>query len=212
MIVECCGEELELLPEKAIFWPARRMLLVADLHLGKAATFRAHGAPVPEHATYDTLDRLSCLIDQKKPDCVSILGDLFHARESVRGAPRDAFLDWRKRHENVSVNLIVGNHDRRALGESDEFGPWLQDALIGPFHLAHYPNEAENYVLAGHIHPGFRLAMRGFPAECLPCFWFSERVAVLPAFGTFTGMARIEPLSGDCVYLVANRDIVPVRL
>ena len=41
------GEQLDLLPEKAIWWPRRRTLLVADVHCGKDATFRAMGVPVP---------------------------------------------------------------------------------------------------------------------------------------------------------------------
>jgi len=40
------GEELLLLPQRALWWPAQKTLLVADLHFGKAATLRAHGIPV----------------------------------------------------------------------------------------------------------------------------------------------------------------------
>ena len=32
---------LKLLPERAVFAPAAKTLFVADLHLGKAATFRS---------------------------------------------------------------------------------------------------------------------------------------------------------------------------
>jgi hypothetical protein len=34
------GEKLGLFAERAIYWPARSTLLVADPHFGKAATFR----------------------------------------------------------------------------------------------------------------------------------------------------------------------------
>jgi len=36
--IEHCGQTLWLLADKAIYWPARRALLVADLHIGKAAS------------------------------------------------------------------------------------------------------------------------------------------------------------------------------
>jgi len=39
--------EVVLLPERAVWWPATRTLLVADLHLGKCETLRANGAPMP---------------------------------------------------------------------------------------------------------------------------------------------------------------------
>ncbi len=33
------GKPVQLLPERALWWPAGQALFVADLHLGKAATF-----------------------------------------------------------------------------------------------------------------------------------------------------------------------------
>ena len=41
------GEAVELLPERALHWIRERTLFVADVHLGKAAAFRAGGVPVP---------------------------------------------------------------------------------------------------------------------------------------------------------------------
>ena len=46
--MELAGEQMDLLPERAVWWGARGALLVADVHLGKASTFRARGLPVPE--------------------------------------------------------------------------------------------------------------------------------------------------------------------
>ena len=67
---------------RSAFWLERRWLVVADLHFGKAATFRALGVPVPHGTTSDTLSRLSDLIDRMQPNTVVFLGDLFHAREA----------------------------------------------------------------------------------------------------------------------------------
>lgn len=56
--IEHCGQTLWLLADKAIYWPARRALLVADLHIGKAASYRALHQPVPRGTTAATLARL----------------------------------------------------------------------------------------------------------------------------------------------------------
>lgn len=212
MTFECRGELLELLPEKAIYWPAREMLLVADLHIGKAATFRAFGAPVPESPTYETLARLTALVEAKKARSLAILGDLFHAREATQGAPRQAFLDWLATHSTLEIKLVVGNHDRRAMSALAEFGEWADAVEETPFRMAHHPSEHELYTLCGHIHPGYRLVAPGYRSECLPCFWFGKHYAVLPAFGSFTGLGRIEPSEGDGVYLIANSEVIRVQV
>jgi metallophosphoesterase superfamily enzyme len=49
--IVAASRELRLLPQRALLDTASRSLMVADLHLGKAATFRAHGLPVPSGTT-----------------------------------------------------------------------------------------------------------------------------------------------------------------
>ena len=51
--------EIVLLPGRAAVLPASATLLVADLHLGKAATFRKAGIPVPEGSAQRDLARLA---------------------------------------------------------------------------------------------------------------------------------------------------------
>ena len=80
-IVEVAGERLELWPERAAHWPRRRMLLVADPHFGKAATFRALGVRVPHGTTEGALARLDALVTRLAPARIEFLGDFLHARE-----------------------------------------------------------------------------------------------------------------------------------
>jgi hypothetical protein len=40
-----------MLPDRATWWPAERVLFVADVHLGKPATYSALGQPVPKGTT-----------------------------------------------------------------------------------------------------------------------------------------------------------------
>ena len=57
------GETLWLLPQRAVYWPRAGALIVADVHFGKAATFRAGGIPVPGGTTAEMLRRLSVALD-----------------------------------------------------------------------------------------------------------------------------------------------------
>jgi uncharacterized protein len=44
----------------------------------------------------------------------------------------------------------------------------------------------------------------------LPCFWFGKYVAVLPAFGSFTGTYTVLPKQGDRVFVVADTAVIEV--
>ena len=72
--------EIVLLPGSAAVLPASATLLVADLHLGKAATFRKAGIPVPEGSAQRDLARLADLVVRHAVRRLLVLGDLFHAR------------------------------------------------------------------------------------------------------------------------------------
>ena len=61
------GETLTLCAERAVYWHARRMLLVAGPHFGKAASFRALGVRVPRGTTIGTLGRLDAVSFQSRP-------------------------------------------------------------------------------------------------------------------------------------------------
>src|SRR6478752_4291038 len=71
------GEQVTLHAERALFWPRGRTLFVADVHLGKAAAFRAGGVPLPRGATASDLARLTRLVTTTGATRVVILGDFF---------------------------------------------------------------------------------------------------------------------------------------
>ena len=206
------GELLWLLPGRAAFWPRTSTLLVADAHLGKAATFRRAGIPVPQGTTERNLARLSALVTASAAQRIVFLGDLVHDAPAQRAASA-AFVRWRGRHQALQVVLVRGNHDRRA---SDLSGLWNVHVVAEPFiehglALCHTPQAVDGcYGLSGHIHPGVRLNGRGRDSLRLPCFWFTQTHAVLPAFGDFTGLADVVPGSGDRVFVDAGPSIVAV--
>lgn len=213
-VTTIAGEELELHPERAVYWNRRRMLFVADPHFGKAASFRKLGVFVPKGTTNEGLSRLDALIERLSPQQIIFLGDFLHAKEGRNAETFAALATWRSMHEAIEMRLVRGNHDRRAGDLPVDVGiPSFDGPLIEPpFALAHHPVAvADHYVLAGHIHPCAVLTGAARQREKLPCFWFGKDVAVLPAFGDFTGCAVVDAAEGDSVWVVAA-DVVRVPL
>ena len=211
------GQTLHLAPERAAYWAEGRTLLVADAHFGKAATFRAHGIPVPHGTTADNLGRLDALIARWPVEAIVFLGDFLHAKEARAVVTVDAIARWRRAHAHVRMTLVRGNHDARAGDPPESLGIDVVDEshVVGPFSMRHHPTPCDRgYVIAGHLHPGFRLGGRGGDGVRLPCFWFGgeqgSRVGVLPAFGAFTGTWLVDALPDDHVYVVAPDAVHPV--
>lgn len=211
--IEVLGEQLVLLPERAVFWERTATLLVADAHWGKAATFRAGGIPVPRGTTLDGLARLDAMLERTSARRIVFLGDYLHARQGRSPTTLQALAEWRVHHPDIQLTLVRGNHDRHAGDPPPELGLGCADPPViePPFAFAHYPDPvAGGYVLAGHLHPGVHLVGRGRQRERLPCFWFRSEGAVLPAFGDFTGLAAVTPGTGDRVFVVASGQVVEI--
>ena len=212
--ITACGEALRLLPERAAYWERARTLLVADAHFGKAASFRALGVPVPEATTASALGRLDACLARTGARRIVFLGDYLHAREGRAPRTLDALARWHRANAAVELVLVRGNHDRGAGDPPDETGIRCVEAPLveSPFVFTHHPTRStDGYVLSGHLHPGAPLEGAGRQRERLPCFWFGSRNAVLPAFGEFTGLADIEPESGDRIWVVAGDAVVEIE-
>jgi DNA ligase-associated metallophosphoesterase len=214
VLLDVAGEQLRLLPERAVFWPSACALVVADLHWGKAAAFRSAGIPIPGGATRRDLDRLDAAIVRTGARRLVVLGDLFHARAGRVATRTLADLRrWRGAREALEIQLVRGNHDRHAGDPPADLRINSLDApaFLPPFVLRHEPRVSDaGYTLAGHVHPGIVLAGRGLFRERLPCFVVAERMAVLPAFGSFTGLGMVTPEEGARVFVVAEDEVVEV--
>ncbi|MBA2626692.1 MAG: ligase-associated DNA damage response endonuclease PdeM [Gemmatimonadales bacterium] len=215
LAIELGGESVRLLPERAIYWERAHALTVADLHWGKAATFRAAGVPIPAGTTADDLARLDRTLARTAARRLILLGDLYHARAGHRAeTTRTAASAWRARHPDLDVLLVRGNHDLRAGDPPADLGVTVVDAPhpATPFELRHEPGVSESgYTLAGHIHPCYVMSGAGRQWERLPCFVVGARAAILPAFGSFTGTVRCETRSSDRIYVIAGDDVLAVR-
>ncbi|MBS7565928.1 ligase-associated DNA damage response endonuclease PdeM [Mucilaginibacter sp. Bleaf8] len=208
------GQELLLLPEKAIYWQQQKALIVADVHLGKVGHFRKSGFAVPAQLAGDDLVCLTRLIDKCHPEKIWFLGDLFH---SDMNADWDAFAAWRRQYDHIQMQLIVGNHDIIDEKHYHELDISTHDELqVGPFLMLHHPqncdslNQHNQYVFCGHIHPGVKLVGRGRQSVTLPCFAFGERQVILPSFGKFTGQVSVRHERTDKVFGVLKDRVIEV--
>jgi len=213
-VIDChiAGERLVLLPERAAYWPAKETLLVADFHLGKAASFRHAGIPLPSGTTTENVERLGRAVDRTHARHVVFLGDFLHSAEGRAPRTFERFAAWRAERSSIALTLVRGNHDRKAGDPPEGWKVTCMDAgaTLGPFVLNHEPGPSRGgYALAGHIHPAVRLSGEG-EALRLPCFWFARRHGVLPAFGAFTGSAVVRPREGDQVFVIAEQEVLKV--
>jgi uncharacterized protein len=211
--IDLLGEPCILMPEGALYFPQRALLLVADTHWGKTAAFRARAIPIPEGSLVDDLARLGRVILRSGARRLVVLGDLLHARAGRSPHILALVTSWRVGHLNLEIVLVRGNHDRGAGDPPTEWHmqPVDEPLVVPPFLFQHTPAPAPGgYVIAGHLHPGVMLSGRGGQRLKLPCFWFGSAMAVLPAFGSFTGTAVVHPRAGDRVYVLADGHIQSV--
>jgi DNA ligase-associated metallophosphoesterase len=213
--IRLAGEDTLLHPTGTLYHSASQTLLVADAHFGKAVSFRKLGVPVPRGTTTGTLAKLDTAIADTGARSVVFLGDFLHSVRSHAPGTLATLQAWREGHPDLSLTLVRGNHDDRA-GDppaSLRFDVVDEPLPLGPFALCHHPRPMPGaYVLAGHWHPCISVGGRAFERLRLPCFWLGDdsgqlpgqAVGVLPAFGHFTGMHRIEPRAGDRIFPIAD--------
>ncbi len=213
VIETIASEQVHLLPERALYWPARRMLMVADIHFGKAAAFRAQGIPVPHGTTAQNLASLDSLLGSWPIDTIVFLGDFLHARAARAPATLAAIAMWRARHPDLRLILVRGNHDRHAGDPPSELliEPVNEPYHLAPFSFCHHPDlPAPGFVIAGHVHPVYRLSRRGDSVR-LPCFVLGPTSLILPSFGAFTGGFVVTPATDERIYLAVDDVVLPVR-
>lgn len=213
--IDCCGQTLHLHPLRGVYWEEARTLLLADLHLGKAAHFRRAGIAVPAAVSTTDFERLHQLLATFRPARVLLLGDLFHSRYNQVW---EQFVNFTTTHAAVSFELVPGNHDILSRQQYEQARLELHppELLEGPFRFSHHPWLAAEapatpgYNLAGHVHPCVRLRGSGGQQLRLPCFYFGRHGGILPAFGAFTGCADVEVRAGDRVYVLTEDSVLAV--
>ncbi|WP_332810897.1 ligase-associated DNA damage response endonuclease PdeM [Sphingomonas sp.] len=179
------GHELIALPQGALFWPARRALLVADLHLEKASWFARLGQMLPPYDSIATLADLTALVTVTRAEEIWCLGDSFHDRHGCDRLPQRARTMLTALTQSTRWTWITGNHDP---GIADHCGgAVVEEAEIDGLLLRHEADPIESKPeLSGHFHPKLRISHRGRQVS-RRCFVATERKLILPAFGALTG-------------------------
>lgn len=179
------GHTLHALPQGALFWPARRALVVADLHFEKASWFAKFGQMLPPYDSIATLADLTALVTATAPVELWCLGDSFHDSAGSRRLPARAQAMLRDLTARVDWVWVTGNHDHAL---DDAFGGRIIDeAEVDGLILRHQADPADRRPeLSGHFHPKLRVAVRGRNVA-RRCFVASATKLILPAFGALTG-------------------------
>ncbi len=168
----------------ALFWPERRLLAVADLHLEKGSGFASRGRLLPPYDTAATLLAVSAAIERHDPAVVVCLGDSFHDMEAAGRLGRaDRARLSHLTHEHDWI-WIAGNHDPAppaSLG-----GRVLAELVLGPLVFRHVAATAAVGEVSGHFHPKAGLSWRGRYVGGR-CFIGDDRRLILPAFGAYAG-------------------------
>ncbi|WP_374526764.1 ligase-associated DNA damage response endonuclease PdeM [Novosphingobium sp.] len=211
------GQEWCIAAGRALYWPAERALLVADLHLEKASFFARFGQMLPPYDSRETLQRVANAIRATGARRVFCLGDNFHDADGAeRLEPHAAgMLDALTRI--VDWVWVAGNHDQG----SAPSGTVVEELEVAGLVLRHEarPGEARAE-LSGHFHPRLQVTARG-RRIVRPCAVVSERKLILPAFGALTGgmdaadpaiIAAMQPATAVDAVLAAQGRLVQYPL
>ena len=179
------GRRLFVAGDAAVWWPERRALLLADLHLEKASFYAAAGQMLPPYDSRATIEAVAALVDRTRAERIFCLGDNYHDDGGEARLDRHAAAMLQRLTGTLDWLWIRGNHDRevsgrwggRAVCEHEEHGLLLR-------HEAQ-PGETRPE-LSGHFHPKLRMSIRG-RRIARRCFLRTETKLILPAFGALTG-------------------------
>ncbi|MEZ5818540.1 MAG: ligase-associated DNA damage response endonuclease PdeM [Hyphomicrobiaceae bacterium] len=200
----------------ALYLPAERTLIVADLHLEKGSAFAARGIMLPPYDTRETLRRLADVLSRYRPVCVIALGDSFHDAGARERLPPDEATELRRLQARQDWIWITGNHDPQV---SPCLGGEVRESLeLGRLTLRHEPSQAPSRgEIAGHLHPAARVALKGTGLR-RPCFVGNGDRLVMPAFGAFTGglnvldeaFAPLFPEARVEIHVLGSNGVYPV--
>jgi metallophosphoesterase superfamily enzyme len=166
----------------------RPTVLVADLHLGLGGSAERPGGP-PEGAAEVLSERLAHLLESHRAGTLLIAGDVKHPIVGTPPPLRPVLFSFFSRllSDGFATEVVLGNHDVglvRHLPREVVVHPagGVVREGVGVFHGHCWPSNPvlkSSRLVAGHLHPGFRLApTTDDPYGKRPCW---VRVEVEPA-------------------------------
>jgi DNA ligase-associated metallophosphoesterase len=203
-------EKLVLGTEKFIYLPDYKTIVISDLHLGKIDHFRKHGIALPKVVSFEDIDRLRFILDAFDVQHCVFLGDLFHSEINKFW---NIFIEFIKSMETIKFTLIKGNHDILDSNEYESANIQVVDQMtLGKLLFTHERVLAIGYYnIHGHIHPAVTMRGKAKQSITLPCYYFEKDFAIIPAFGKFTGLARIEPSPSSSVIVIVKDKLIKIK-
>ncbi len=179
------GAALHLDHHGAVWWPAERTLIVADMHLEKGSAFAARGQLLPPYDSAVTLSKLTRVIARHRPQRLIALGDSFHDVGAGARMDEAVFAALSALSASLEMIWITGNHDPEI--PSGLPGMRIAGLVLGPLTFRHEPQKgSQPGEIAGHLHPAAKVVSeRGKVRR--PAFVTDGSRMILPAFGAYAG-------------------------
>lgn len=210
-------------PSGALIWPARRLIVVADLHLEKGSSYAPRGRFIPPYDSRTTLSALERVIAGNRAEQVICLGDSFHDQDAAARLSPQEVATIRCLTATRRWTWIAGNHDPappKQLG-----GEIANELTLGPLVFRHQALDDASAPgeLSGHYHPKATVATRSRRITAR-CFVTDGTRAILPSFGAYTGgLDVLDPaitslfgrtfavhmLGREKVHVLARRQLAP---
>lgn len=183
--ISLCGKSFVADQSGALYWPAKKTLIVADLHLEKGSAHASRGTLLPPYDTRQTLLRLAQVIDRLESETVIALGDSFHDCGAAERLCDEDLQILKIIQEDRRWIWITGNHDPSI---PEVFGgERFEEFDLGGVKLRHEPRTGRiTHEIAGHMHPAARISIHGTSIR-RPCFVGNGLRLILPAFGAYAG-------------------------
>ena len=208
MTIEINNSQFTLLYEKALYKIDEHLLIIADVHLGKASHFRKEGISIPAEAQSADYKNLEQLFKKILPQKVYFLGDLFH---STYNNDWQNFCNLIRQFPQIQFTLIRGNHDiidhKKFRDICIDVTDNIEDEGFVYSHDALEPIANGKVNIVGHIHPGIVLSGAGRQNIKLPCFYITNSLVIVPAFGALTGLCSIDKMPHSRIYVVLPEDV-----
>ena len=205
------GETLHLMPSGGLYWPARKLLTVSDLHLGKSERLaRRGGSLLPPYETQATLDKLDRDLEATGAETVICLGDSFDDLAAADGMEEPSRLWLTRLIAGRDWTWITGNHDP---GPIEIGGTHRAELKLQPFTFRHIAEPQERAEISGHYHPKARLA-----GQSKPCFLADAARLIMPAYGVYTGGLRAHDpaltalMAGDALAILAGPRVLAIPM
>ncbi len=195
-----------------------RTLVVSDVHLGLGGSRDRPGGP-PEASAARMAEELVGLARNARAETLLIAGDIKHPIVGTPPLLRPVVFDFFARllWEDLAVEIVLGNHDVgivRHLPKEVVVHPpvGIVRSGIGVFHGHRWPSPAvlrSRRFVAGHLHPGFRLAATAEDPEGKRRCWV--RTALVPPPRPKRARRHALPNATEMVVLPAFNPIAGVE-